>query len=201
MSNVHAPEIEQVWSELQKYIKNADYAGENHIENIPLFLKTYDGLAQTYIRQLKELLQQLELSPLTENKIAIAQQKLLKFTNSDLALKFDGISDELVTVINSSYKDLTAATAAFKTAAQMRVYIITASVLLSALIATVLALFTSRTITRPVEVLTNMAQRVTKESNFDLQAPIMTTDEIGILAIAFNQVLYRVKCLLVHEYY
>ncbi|MBD2243169.1 ATP-binding protein [Nostoc sp. FACHB-888] len=196
ITNVHVPEIEQVWSELQKYIKNADYAGENHIENIPLFLKTYDGLTQTYIRQLKELLQQLELSPLTQNKIAIAQQRLLKFTNSELAIKFDGISDELVTVINSSYKDLTAATAAFKTAAQMRVYIITASVLLSALIATVLALFTSRTITRPVEVLTNMAQRVTKESNFDLQAPVMTTDEIGILAIAFNQVLYRVKCLL-----
>ncbi|WP_244944963.1 ATP-binding protein [Nostoc sphaeroides] len=41
-----------------------------------------------------------------------------------------------------------------------------------------------------------MAQRVTKESNFDLQAPVMTTDEIGILAIAFNQVLDRVKCLL-----
>ncbi|MBW4426617.1 MAG: HAMP domain-containing histidine kinase [Nostoc desertorum CM1-VF14] len=196
ITNVHAPQIEQVWPELQKYIKSADYVGENHTENIPLFLKTYDGLAQTYIRQLKELLQQLELSPLTENKIAIAQQKLLKFTNSDLAIKFDGISDELVTVIDTSYKDLTVATAAFKTAAQMRVYIITASVLLSALIATLLALFTSRTITRPVEVLTNMAQRVTKESNFDLQAPVMTTDEIGILAIAFNQVLYRVKCLL-----
>jgi signal transduction histidine kinase len=196
ITNVHVPEIEQVWSELQKYIKNADYAGENHIENIPLFLKTYDGLAQTYIRQLKELLQQLELSPLTQNKIAIAQQRLLKFTNSDLALKFDGISDKLITVINASYKDLTAATAAFKRAAQMRIYIITASVLLSALIATVLALFTSRTITRPVEALTNMAQRVTKESNFDLQAPVMTTDEIGILAIAFNQVLYKVKCLL-----
>lgn len=71
-----------------------------------------------------------------------------------------------------------------------------ASILLSVMIATLLALFTSRTITHPVEVLTNMAQRVTKESNFDLQAPVMTTDEIGILAIAFNQVLHRVKCLL-----
>ncbi|MBW4451624.1 MAG: hypothetical protein KME55_02490 [Nostoc indistinguendum CM1-VF10] len=95
ITNVHAPEIEQVWSELQKYIKNADYAGENHIENIPLFLKTYDGLAQTYIRQLKELLQQLELSPLTQNKIAIAQQRLLKFTNSELAIKFDGIQERI----------------------------------------------------------------------------------------------------------
>ncbi|MBD2729795.1 HAMP domain-containing protein [Nostoc sp. FACHB-892] len=196
ITDIHAPGIEQVWSELQKYIKSVDYAGENHAENIPLLLRTYDGLPETYIRQLDELFQQLDLSPLTEKKIALAQQKLLKFTNSELAIKFDGISDELVSVINASYKDLTAATAAFKTAAQMRVYIITASVVLSALIATLLALFTSRTITHPVEVLTNMAQQVTKESNFDLQAPVMTTDEIGILAIAFNQVLYKVKCLL-----
>lgn len=45
-------------------------------------------------------------------------------------------------------------------------------------------------------MLTNVAQRITKESNFDLQAPVITTDEIGILATAFNQVLHRVKCLL-----
>ncbi|WP_375501502.1 sensor histidine kinase [uncultured Nostoc sp.] len=196
INNVHAPEIEQVWSELQKYTKSADYVGENYTENIPLLLKTYNGLPQTYIRQLKELFQQLDLSPLTEKKIAIAQQRLLKFTNSKLALKFDAISDELVNVIKASYEKSIAATDAFKTAAQMRIYIIAASILLSVVIATLLALFTSRTITRPVEVLTNMAQRVTKDSNFDLQAPVMTTDEIGILAIAFNQVLHRVKCLL-----
>jgi two-component system, NtrC family, sensor kinase len=196
ITDIHAPEIEQVWSELQKYTKTPDYTDEKHTENIPLLLQTYEGITQTYIRQLDELFQQLDLSPLTEKKIAIAQQRLLKFTNSELALKFDGISDELLTVIKVSYEELTAATAAFKTAAQMRIYIIAASVLLSVVIATLFALFTSRTITHPVEVLTNVAQRVTKESNFDLQAPVITTDEIGILAIAFNQVLHKVKCLL-----
>ncbi|MCC5662963.1 HAMP domain-containing histidine kinase [Nostoc sp. CHAB 5784] len=196
ITNIHAPEIEQVWSELQKYAKSADYAGGNHTENIPLLLRTYDGLPQTYIRQLDKLFQQLDLSPLTEKKIAIAQKRLLKFTNSELALKFDGISDELVTIIKASYEESIAATTAFKTAAQIRIYIIAASILLSVVVATLLALLTSRTITHPIEVLTNMAQRVTKESNFDLQAPVITTDEIGILAIAFNQVLHRVKCLL-----
>ncbi|NEU80852.1 ATP-binding protein [Nostoc sp. UIC 10630] len=196
ITNVHAPEIKQVWLELQTYIKTADYVNEKHWENIPLLLKTYEGITQTYVQQLDELLQQLDLSPLTDNKIAIAQQRLLKFTNSELALKFDGVSDELVTIINASYEELTAATTTFKTAAQIRIQIILASILLSVIIATLLALLTSRTITRPVELLTNVAQRVTKESNFDLQAPIITTDEIGILATAFNQLLHRVKCLL-----
>ncbi|MDZ8260191.1 sensor histidine kinase, partial [Nostoc sp. ChiQUE01b] len=204
-SNTHAPEIKQVWLELETYIKTVDYANEKHTENIPLLLKTYEGVTQTYIQQLEELSQQLDLSALTENKIAMsidkplrvyAQRRLLKFTNSDLALEFDAISDELVTVINTSYEELQAATTTFKTVAQIRIQIIVASILLSAVIATLLAFLTSRTITHPVEVLTNVAQRVTKESNFDLQAPVITTDEIGILATAFNQVLDRVKCLL-----
>ncbi|WP_086762516.1 ATP-binding protein [Nostoc sp. 106C] len=74
--------------------------------------------------------------------------------------------------------------------------IIASSILLSAAIAILLALFTSRTITRPVQELTQMAQRVIKESNFGLQTPVTTTDEIGILGTAFNQVLQRVKSLL-----
>ncbi|MEH2266064.1 HAMP domain-containing sensor histidine kinase [Nostoc sp.] len=196
ITSTHAPEMKQVWLELQTYIKTADYGNGKHTENIPLLLKTYEGVTQNYIQQLEELLQQLDLSPLTESKIAIAQRRLLKFTNSELALQFDGISDDLVTIINTSYQELQAATATFKTAAQMRIQIIVASILLSIVIASVLAFLTSRTITRPIEALTNVAQQVTKESNFDLQAPVITTDEIGILAIAFNQVLHRVKCLL-----
>lgn len=196
---VHIAEIERVLLEIKAYIKTADYMNEEHSENIPLLLKTYEDVPQTYIDQLEELFQQLDLYPVTDDKIAIAQRRLLKFTNSELALKFDGISDELVTVINGSSNHLKEATIALKTSAQIRIQIIVISILVSVVIATLLALFTSRTITRPVEMLTNVAQRVTKESNFDLQAPVMSTDEIGILATAFNQVLHKVKCLLEEE--
>ncbi|MBD2356761.1 HAMP domain-containing histidine kinase [Tolypothrix sp. FACHB-123] len=192
----HTPDIQQVWAELQTYTTSADYVTENHTDNTPQFLKTYEGVPQTYLKELAILLKQLDLSPLTEEKIAIAQQKLLKFTNSELALKFDAISDNLVEVIATSYEDLKITTNEFQVAAEIRIKIIVGSIILSAAIATLLALFTSRAITRPVQVLTNMAQRVTKESNFDLQTPVTATDEIGILADAFNQVLQRVKTLL-----
>ncbi|MDZ7957231.1 MAG: ATP-binding protein [Aulosira sp. DedQUE10] len=192
----HAPEIEQVWSQLQTYIKTADYVKEQHNDGVPQLLQIYDGATQTYLQQLGELLKQLDLSPLTDKKIAIAQQRLLKFTNSELALKFDAISDDLVEVIDASDEELKAATSELKTAEQLRMQIIASSILLSAAIAIFLALFTSHTITRPVQELTNMAQRVIKESNFDLQTSVTTTDEIGILGTAFNQVLQRVKSLL-----
>lgn len=196
ITDKHTPDIEQVWSELQTYIKTADYLNEKHTDNTPQLLATYNGVPQTYLQQLAILLKQLDLSPLTEEKIAIAQQQLLKFTNSELALKFDAISDDLRQVIDASYEDLKTATNDFQAAEQLRLKIIVGSIFLSAAIATLLALFTSRTITRPIAALTNMAQRVIKESNFDLQTPVTTTDEIGILGNAFNQVLQQVKSLL-----
>ncbi|WP_341526005.1 ATP-binding protein [Nostoc sp. UHCC 0302] len=199
ITKVHMPEIERVWSELETYVKTNDYLKENHTDHIPQFLQTYNGVPQTYTRELAKLLQQLDLSPLTDAKVVTARQQLLKFTNSELALKFDGISDELVSVINDSYEDLKIAATAFQLAEQLRIRLIVASILLSVLIATLLALLTSRTITHPIQSLTNIAQQVTKESNFDLQAPIITTDEIGILATAFNQLLQRVKSLLAEQ--
>ncbi|QIR38931.1 HAMP domain-containing protein [Tolypothrix sp. PCC 7910] len=196
ITHVHGPEIQQVWSQLQSYTKSLNYANRNHADHIPQLLKTYDEVAHTYLQQLDTLLQQIDLSPITAEKIVIARQQLLKFTNSELALKFDGITDELVTVINASYEELKTATSEFNIAERMRLQIIVASILLSIAIAALVAGLTSRTITRPVKALTNMAQRVTQESNFDLQIPVTTTDEIGILSDSFNQVLQKVKSLL-----
>ncbi|MBD2341363.1 HAMP domain-containing protein [Calothrix sp. FACHB-156] len=194
--HLHGPEIKQVWSQLESYTKTLNYVKKNHTDHIPQLLKTYDGVPHTYLQQLDILFQQIDLSPITAEKIVSTQQQLLKFTNSKLALKFDGISDELVTVINASYEDLKTATSEFNTAEKMRLQIILVSILLSVAIAALLAGLTSRTITRPVKALTNMAQQVTQESNFDLQIPVIATDEIGILSDSFNQVLQKVKSLL-----
>lgn len=43
--------------------------------------------------------------------------------------------------------------------------------------------------------MTQIAQRSTKESNFDLQAPVSSNDEIGSLASSFNQLIDSVKQL------
>jgi methyl-accepting chemotaxis protein len=58
--------------------------------------------------------------------------------------------------------------------------------LISALLAVALADKTSRAIAQPLETVTNFAQQVTRESNFNLQVPVTTDDEIGVLAVSFN---------------
>lgn len=68
--------------------------------------------------------------------------------------------------------------------------------LLSIAIAFLLASYTSRAIARPIQAVTNIAQKVTQESNFDLQAPVTTKDEVGTLAISLNQLIQKVNTLL-----
>ncbi len=64
------------------------------------------------------------------------------------------------------------------------------------ILALFLGLTISRSIANPIQALTEVAQRVTQESNFDLQAPVTTHDETGFLATALNHLIQRVKVLL-----
>ncbi|AFZ59645.1 HAMP domain-containing protein [Anabaena cylindrica FACHB-243] len=72
--------------------------------------------------------------------------------------------------------------------------------LLGSAIVAIAGFLTVQTITRPLKVVTQIAQQVTQESNFDLQAPVTTQDEVGILAISFNQLIQQVKQLLIEQY-
>lgn len=54
----------------------------------------------------------------------------------------------------------------------------------------------SSSIAKPLKSLTDVALQVTQTSNFDLQAPVTTNDEISSLAKAFNNLIQQVKALL-----
>lgn len=50
-------------------------------------------------------------------------------------------------------------------------------------------LYTSRLITHPLEVVTNVARKITQESNFQLRANVTSKDEVGTLAISLNKLV------------
>ncbi|MBN3895599.1 MAG: HAMP domain-containing protein [Nostoc sp. NOS(2021)] len=61
--------------------------------------------------------------------------------------------------------------------------------LLSAAIAAILAVYTSRLIARPLQIVTNVARKITEESNFELRANVTSNDEVGTLATSLNQLV------------
>lgn len=67
------------------------------------------------------------------------------------------------------------------------------------ILALILGLQISSSIAKPLLLVIEVAQQVTQESNFDRKAPVITTDETGILATAFNNLIERVKTLLTEK--
>ncbi|MDZ8184498.1 MAG: ATP-binding protein [Nostoc sp. ChiSLP02] len=67
------------------------------------------------------------------------------------------------------------------------------------ILALILGFHISSSIAKPLQLVTEVAQQVTQESNFDLKAPISTKDETGVLATAFNNLIERVKTVLAEK--
>ncbi len=194
----HRKEIERVVAELDRFLEmQSGWVNHAHHQKILNFLQTSQAVPNRYLQELDRLVQEIRpLNPASPTEAAQAQKVLLDFTNSELAIKFDGISDGLVDLIEQSGKEAVAAEAASHQSHDLAQKIVIGSIALSALLASLMAILTSRAIARPIRALTQIAQRSTRESNFDLQAPVTSNDEIGSLATSFNQLIYSMKQLL-----
>ncbi|MEX0268018.1 ATP-binding protein [Leptolyngbyaceae cyanobacterium UHCC 1019] len=194
----HRKEIERVVAELDRFLAiQSIWANHAHHQKIVGFLQANQAVPNRYLQELDRRVQAVRnLNLATPNDSAQAQKILLDFTNSDLALKFDGISDSLVELIEQSNKEAIAAEEVSHQSSDLAQIIVLGSIALSAAIASLLAILTSRAIAHPIQKLTQIAQRSTKESNFDLQAPVNSNDEIGSLARSFNQLIASMKQLL-----
>jgi PAS domain S-box-containing protein len=186
----------QAFSELNFYVISKTYKQEADRDGLPRFLQTYKDTQKLYLQQVKELLRKIDPANLKFNKSESIQQLLLNFTTSPIGDKLDKLSDDLAKVIDTSYQEHKRAEAALIAAEALRFRIITASLLLSIVIATLLAIYTSRAVAHPIRVVTDVARRVSTEANFDLQAPVTTEDEVGVLATSLNQLILKVKHLL-----
>ncbi|MEG4533295.1 ATP-binding protein [Microcoleus sp. D2_18a_D3] len=194
----HKAEIQGIWAELKAFVAKSPtlQAGVRHA-TITALLQTYDPIPQRYSQELERRVEQIRnLNLASPTDVEQAQALILEFTNSDLALEFDGISDDLVGLIDQAYQQLEEAESSQQQANAVSEKIVAASIGLSVAIAILLAVLTSRAIAQPIQSLTSVARRATEESNFELQATVEQNDEIGTLANAFNQLIRAVQQLL-----
>ena len=194
----HETEIEAIWAELKAFVAKPPtlQAGVRQA-TITAWLQTYEGVSKLYSQELErrvERIRSLDLASPTD--VEQAQALMLEFTNSDLALEFDRISEDLMGLIDQAYQELEVATRSYQQASEVAEKVVVASIGLSVAIAILLAILTGRAIAQPIQSLTSVARRTTEESNFELQATVEQDDEIGTLANAFNQLIRAVQQLL-----
>ncbi|MEG4942391.1 hypothetical protein [Microcoleus sp. F4-D5] len=189
-------QFEHERAELKKYVKQSQYLflelqslidknsknPNTELEELKKFTQTLPSTIEAYNQKQQTLLKKIDSKSLQPGKISAAQALLGNFTKSKEAVEFNQLSEDLSKLVKLAYQGQDKAEDDWYRAQNVCVKITIASLLLSIAIATILAVYTSRGISRPLEAIAKVAQQATKESNFNLKASVTTQDEVGTLA-------------------
>ncbi|MDZ8183638.1 MAG: HAMP domain-containing protein [Nostoc sp. ChiSLP02] len=194
----YVAQARQAWAELtgnygiQKLTKH-DTVKEQ--KAFYLLSENYKGFS-AYLQRTEAFFEAHNPKKLSPVEIKTARTQLFNFMHGSPVFSMDDFLDDITNLVKLTAKDYEQAKQELQTAEQLRLYIIAGSLSLSIAIAALLAIYTSRAIARPIQAVTHIAQQVTEESNFDLQAPITTNDEVGILAASLNRLIQEVQQLI-----
>jgi len=155
-------------------------------------LQFCDTDLESYTQLVQSLLEKIDDDNPAPKDIQTVKQDLWKTTKGELDPKFEQLSKNLEQLLDSAIAQEKQAANTFKAAKVLRLIIILASMVLSMAIAAALAFYTSRAIARPIKAVTKVAEQATQEGNFELQAPVTSEDEIGVLATSLNHLIQRV---------
>ena len=149
-------------------------------------LDLYKHFIKLLWRKINPILQSYETQANTqENLFRILSSR----QSQKLEIQFEKLSENLTLIIQDAEKAQKQAADEMSNARLLRSTIIGVSLIISIIISIISIWYTSRIIAYPLEQLTEVAQQVIQESNFQLRASVTTQDEVGELATSFNQLI------------
>ncbi|QLE57447.1 ATP-binding protein [Nostoc sp. TCL26-01] len=182
-------EIEQIntrLSDIEIFVKSYPNDLALNYQEYNQLLKKYRDNTNLYNQNIKILWSRIASNnlPLNQLLVVLKQQKSI-----DIDIKFEQLSDELIRIIGHAEIQKNQAYTKFNNARILRLKLIGIGMLLSTAIAALLALITSKLIARPLQVVTNIAQQITQEANFQMRVDVISNDEVGTLANSLNQLV------------
>lgn len=192
--------IQQNWEAIKTFTQSDVQFDDDHHRQLSELLQKHDVTITAYIQQLTELTQLSEqTAPHSVTTTVPIKQQLVQFAQHPATLQIIPIADQLNEILSNSREEYENSEAYAKVVAQHQLYIILTSTVVSIVLAALLAYLTSRMIATPIEETTQVAQAVAQTDNFDLQAPVLTLDEIGVLATSLNQLIQRFQQLQIEQ--
>lgn len=177
---------------LKDNLKDSQALPEDYATELKTFLQVCDQEVDSYTQLLDLLLQKVTISNPREQDIEARDKILQEIINGKQGRRVEQLSKTLEDLVDSTGIQEKKAGATFRRAKVLRLIIIIVSMVLSMAIAMALAFYTSRAIARPIKAVTKVAKQATQEGNFELQAPVTSDDEIGVLATSLNQLIQQV---------
>ncbi|MEG4149094.1 ATP-binding protein [Microcoleus sp. Pol12B5] len=147
---------------------------------------------EAYADTLQSTLQTIQQSQLSPREIE-STRKLLAIESGEGVKQLNSSLEELSKILDIAQQQEGQGGEVMEDAQGMEKAIIIISMLLSVVVAGMVAYRTSRAIAKPVISVTQVAQQVAAESNFDLRVPVTGQGEIGSLAASLNHLIERVS--------
>lgn len=161
-------------------------------EQLQKLTEVYGEVINKYSQQFKTVVQQIEPIKIKTADLRRSQQIMRNFANSPIVEQLNNFSSETATLADQFRARTDRGFKTYQQAESISTVILLTSLLLSVAIAAILISYTSWAIAHPLETTTKVAQKVTEDSNFQLQAPVTTADEVGRLTISLNHLIQRV---------
>ena len=147
---------------------------------------------ESYGDTLLSSLQQIQGSQLSPAQIELAR-KMLAIKSGEGAKQLDSRLQEVSKILDIAQHQERQGGELMEDAQGLEKGIIIISMLVSVAVAGMVAYQTSRAIAQPVISVTQVAEQVAAESNFDLRVPVNAQGEIGSLAVSLNHLIERVS--------
>ena len=193
----HVAGFDRAWQELKaSYISPEIDERSDELELVKKLATKYDGLTAAYFHEVEFILGDIDPNNWQPEEVEEDQQRLIRLKQNSLGRAMRNFSEDVEHLGEAIAQEAQAAEKYLQQAETLQIKAIALSIVLSVAIAGLFSIRTSRTISLPLQKVTYIAHKATAEAKFDLQAPVTTQDEVGVLALAINQLIGRVQQLL-----
>ncbi|NEQ58302.1 MAG: HAMP domain-containing protein [Moorea sp. SIO4A1] len=183
-------QAQQLLLEAEEFVTEFDTCSHTNTNQLLDLVKTNRIIIDAYKTLIQSLLSEIESGNLPLGALKLAQRQLLEQNNPELTTALESFFEKSDQLIRAAQVKQTQALSALKRAEQCCFGIIYSSMIASVAIAILLAIHTSNAIAQRLKSLTEITEQVKQESNFTLQAPVTTRDEVGVLATSLNQLIH-----------
>lgn len=184
--------VNNLIKQLETMSEATEKVGSTNEIELENFTSNHRQQLEQYTKELETIAQEIGNLQSSPEKSAIIKQSLNKFSLEEVSKKLDEISQESSELATRFSQQAETGFEAYQEAEILGAQILIMSLLIAAGIAALIATYTSKAIASPLEAVTAIAQQVTEEQDFELQAPVTTDDEIGQLAISLNHLIEKV---------
>ena len=185
-------EFQQAISRVNEFKKLLTEVNTNASENFKQKLNRYKDSLEKFAQDSKITLKQIESNQLISQEIEVKRlsDNLLVSDSRIQTLKF---IDELQVFVESLDEQEEKAEVNLNRTQILRLVITVMSLILSLTLASVIAIYSSRMIAKPILTVSNVTEKALEEANYDLQLSVIGNIEARKLATSVNQLFDLIK--------